>query len=584
MISVGSRGGFADIPSCLAAIGTSLSIGRSHSKGWKRIDHLPTSCEIQPASNHSGNEGMAPKKRVALVGGGPTAVYTLKYLLQKADPLHITVFEAGKVAGCGTPYSEEYNSPDMMANITSVEIPPVMTSLADWVRSADGAMLKRFDVVREEITERDYYPRILLGQYYQDQLERLIQARPPWHDVAIATESRVQDIIPNRRGFSVSVEHRNTAVEHYFDAVVMATGHLTGPIKAKPTAGLFRSPYPVKNLSLGDDCAALILGSSLSAIDAVVALALQYGAFSGAEGDLSYKTRSDRPLRLVMASRKGTVPDADFFYPIPEEPLLIFTIAQLEKLRGRGQAGLLSKAFKLFKQQLITDDAEFVRSLSLPRFTPEAFSKAYFEMRKQRHGFKAMAEDLAEAKRGYRDRRVLMWRYTMMRAHEVFGTIVPFLDDRDLQRFQHSLAPVFADAYGCVPHLSISRLLALHRAGCLDIVALGEDGSIRYGEGRFTLQCEGRTQAFETLIDARGQNPATISELGFHKLHEALATQAVLKRSPGQSEDHQFRLRLGRHSVADIFCISIPVMMDRYPFAQGLVACSEAAGVVAAAL
>ena len=527
---------------------------------------------------------MAAKKRVALVGGGPTAVYTLKNLLQKADPLHITIFEAGKVAGCGTPYSEEYNSPDMMANITSVEIPPVMTSLADWVRSADSATLNRFGVVREQITERDYYPRILLGQYYLDQLERLIRARPPWHEVAIATESHVQDIKPNRKGFVVSVAHQNTTVAHDFDAVVMATGHLTGPLKAKAAAGLFRSPYPVKNLSLGSDCAALILGSSLSAIDAVVALALRYGSFSGSEADLSYTTHSNGPLRLVMASRKGAVPDADFFYPIPEEPLLIFTPAQLEKLRVHGQAGLLSKAFKLFKQQLITDDAEFVRSLSLPRFTPEAFSKAYFEMRKQRHGFKAMAEDLAKAKRGYRDRRVLMWRYTMMRAHEVFGTIVPFLDDRDLQRFQHSLAPVFADAYGCVPHLSISRLLALHRAGCLDIVALGEDGSIRYGKGRFTLQSEGRTQAFETLIDARGQNSATISELGFHKLHEALATQEVLKRSPGQSEDHQFRLRLSGQSASDIFCISIPVMMDRYPFAQGLVACSEAAEVVAAAL
>lgn len=527
---------------------------------------------------------MNAKKRVAIVGGGPTAVYTLKNLLQKADPLHITIFEAGRVAGCGIPYSEDYNSPDMMANITSVEIPPVMTSLSDWVRSADSATLKRFGVVREKVTERDYYPRVLLGQYYNDQLERLIEARAPWHEVAIATQSRVQDIKPSGKGFAVSVEHAETTIVHDFDAVVMATGHLTGPVKAKPVAGLFRSPYPVKNLALGDDRSALILGSSLSAIDAVVALALRHGAFSGSDADLDYKTHGKEKLRLVMASRKGAVPDADFFYPIPEEPLLIFTPAQLEKLREEGQAGLLSKAFKLFKQQLLADDADFVKGLALPRFTPEAFSKAYFEMRKQRHGFEAMADDLAEAKRGYRDRRVLMWRYTMMRAHEVFGTIVPFLGDNDLKRFQRFLAPVFADAYGCVPHLSILRLLALHRAGCLDIVALGEDGAIRYRAGQFSLEFDGRSQTFETLIDARGQNPATISELGFQTLHESLATQEVLKRSRGQSEDHQFRLRLNGRSTADIFCISIPVMMDRYPFAQGLVACSEAAEVVAAAL
>ncbi|ODT98752.1 MAG: hypothetical protein ABS83_03830 [Rhodospirillales bacterium SCN 65-16] len=91
---------------------------------------------------------MAKKKRVALVGGGPTAVYTLKNLLQKADALHVTIFEAGKVAGCGIPYSEEQNTPDMMANITSVEIPPVLTSLADWVRSADKTWLNKFGIKR----------------------------------------------------------------------------------------------------------------------------------------------------------------------------------------------------------------------------------------------------------------------------------------------------------------------------------------------------------------------------------------------------------------------------------------------------
>jgi uncharacterized NAD(P)/FAD-binding protein YdhS len=536
------------------------------------------------ALNYGGREGMARKKSVAIVGGGPTAVYTLRNLLQKADHLNITIFEAGPIAGCGIPYSEDYNSPDMMANITSVEVPPVMTSLADWVRSADNATLKRFDIVREKVADRDYYPRILLGQYYNDQLERLIAARAPWHDVTIATRTHVQDIKPGRKGFSVTAEHANTTAVHEFDAVVMATGHLTGQVKSRPTAGLYRSPYPEKNLALADDRAGLILGSSLSAIDAVVALALRHGAFSGSEPDLTYKTHDEKPLRLFMASRKGVVPDADFFYPIPEEPLLIFTPSQLEQVRGKGQAGLLSKAFRLFKQQLVADDADFVTSLSLPRFTLEGFSNTYFEMRKQRQGFKAMADDLAEARSGYLNRRVLMWRYTMMRAHEVFGTIVPFLNDRDLKRFAHYLAPVFADAYGCIPHLSIARLLALHRAGCLDVVALGEDGTIRYGAGRFVLDVDGQTQTFKTMIDARGQNPATISELGFHKLHEALATRDLLKRSHGQSEDHQFRLRLNGQSAADIFCISIPVMMERYPFAQGLVACSEAAEIVAAAL
>lgn len=527
---------------------------------------------------------MALRRRVALIGGGPTTVYTLKNLLQKADELDITIFEAGDVAGCGIPYSEEHNTPDMMANITSVEIPPVLISLADWVRSAGPELLKRYDIVREQVTERDYYPRVLIGAYYTDQLERMVASCAPWHRVTIETKTRVKDVKPDGDGFNVVVERGSATSARRFDAAVMATGHLAERSRSKSTRRLYRSPYPVKDLELGKDDAALILGSSLSGIDAVVGLATRYGSFVADGEHLSFKIHSDRKPRLVMASRKGTVPDADFFYPIPEEPLMIFTPARLEKLREAGTKGLLAGAFSLFKRQLVADDADFVRELAVSRFTPESFAKAYFSMRKARQGFDAIEQNLAESSQDYLDRRVVMWRYTMMRAHEVFGTIVPYLDDRDLKRFSRYLAPVFADAYGCVPHVSVMRLLALHYAGCLDIVALGDDGAIQYRTGSFQLEVNGRNQTFDTMIDARGQKAATIADLGFQTLDMALATDKVLKRVNGQSEDDQFRLRLHGRSDADIFCISIPVMMERYPFAQGLVACSEAAEVVASAL
>ncbi|SDH11241.1 Uncharacterized NAD(P)/FAD-binding protein YdhS [Pelagibacterium luteolum] len=527
---------------------------------------------------------MLKTKRIAIVGGGPTAVYTVKNLLQKAAGLHITIFEAGRVAGCGLPYSEDHNTPDMLANITSVEIPPVLVSLSDWVRSADARLLKRFGIVRENVNDRDFYPRVLIGAYYSDQLKRLVQSSAPGQTIQIETETRVLDVKPDGEGFTVFIERGKNSARRRFDTVIMATGHRTDFDRPEPLPRLFRSPYPVQELQVGEDRAALILGSSLSAIDAAVGLATRYGDFVGEDEALSYKPSSKQKLRLVMASRKGTVPDSDFFYPIPEEPLMIFTPARLELLREKGQTGLLAKVFKLFKQQLVSDDADFVESLGLKRFTPEGFAKAYFAMRKTRQGFDAVAENLAQSERDYRDRRIVMWRYTMMRAHEVFGEIVPFFDQRDLKRFRRHLAPAFADAYGCVPHLSIRRLLALHRAGCLDIVALGEDGTIRYGAGSFTLVANGREESFGTFIDARGQSAASISELGFSQLDKVLATSDPFKRKNSEREGDQFRLRLEDRSDADIFCISIPVMMERYPFAQGLVACSEAAEVVAAAI
>jgi uncharacterized NAD(P)/FAD-binding protein YdhS len=524
-------------------------------------------------------------KRIAIVGGGPTAVYTLKALLQKAERLHVTIFEAGPAGGCGIPYSEEHNSADMMANITSVEIPPVLTSVADWLRSADTSLLRRFGIDRERVADRDFYPRVLLGAYYIDQLSRLVAAgETAGQIVSVETKSRVLDIKPDGKGFTLFVTNERGETRRRFSAVVMATGHLTDLEKFRRKGGLYRSPYPVQDLKIGRDRAALVLGTSLSAIDAVVAIASRYGSFAREGETLTYKTKSAEPLRLVMASRKGIVPDADFFYPIPAEPLMIFTPARLEHLRREGKTGFLTKAMKLFKQQLAASDPAFFRSLDLKRATPERFSEAYFSFRKAHHGFGAIAENLAESKRNYSEGRIVMWRYTLMRAHEVFSAIVPFFDRRDLMDFRHHLAPVFADAYGCIPHVSIERLLALHRANCLELAALGEKGTIRYGAGLFTLAAAGQEQSFETLIDARGEEPASISELGFARLDAAMDGSDFLRRTAAESEDDQFRIPLSQRLNPDIFCISIPVMMERYPFAQGLVACADSAKTVAQAL
>ncbi|EHU0912424.1 FAD/NAD(P)-binding protein, partial [Escherichia coli] len=65
-------------------------------------------------------------KKIAIVGAGPTGIYTLFSLLhlQQQTPLSISIFEQADEAGVGMPYSDEENSKMMLANIASIEIPP----------------------------------------------------------------------------------------------------------------------------------------------------------------------------------------------------------------------------------------------------------------------------------------------------------------------------------------------------------------------------------------------------------------------------------------------------------------------------
>ena len=85
-------------------------------------------------------------KRIAIIGAGPTGIYTFFSLLNHRTPLCITVFEQAEKAGVGMPYSDEENSKMMLANIASIEIPPLVSTYIDWLRSLDDAHLARYGV------------------------------------------------------------------------------------------------------------------------------------------------------------------------------------------------------------------------------------------------------------------------------------------------------------------------------------------------------------------------------------------------------------------------------------------------------
>lgn len=182
------------------------------------------------------------------------------------------------------------------------------------------------------------------------------------------------------------------------------------------------------------------------------------------------------------------------------------------------------------------------------------------------------------------------WRYAILRMHEVIGTIVPSLDGDALDRFNTSLKPVFVDDYATVPHLSIERLLALHRAGHLDVIALGPDHRIdTHGkEPGAVVTIDGERRHYPTFIDATGQRPLEASAFPFQTLldagvvcdaadDEAAATRGIMV-------DDQFR-PVSDHPARDrLFCLSIPFILERHPFIQGITSSHEMGAIVGSEL
>jgi uncharacterized NAD(P)/FAD-binding protein YdhS len=84
-------------------------------------------------------------------------------------------------------------------------------------------------------------------------------------------------------------------------------------------------------------------------------------------------------------------------------------------------------------------------------------------------------ENLHEVEQNKRSRRTVAWRYAVLRLHEVVQDSVPYLNERDKERFRNGLARVFIDNYAAIPSQSIRRLLALREAGIISVLALGDD-------------------------------------------------------------------------------------------------------------
>jgi len=343
--------------------------------------------------------------------------------------------------------------------------------------------------------------------------------------------------------------------------------------------GYFVSPWPASALAEIPPCDVGIRGTSLTAIDATVGLAVSHGAFiEDADGTLRYQPAAGTDaFHITMMSRKGLLPEADFYAPLPYEPLSICTAEAIETLIRESGADLLDRCFDLFKQELIAADPAYAAKTGLASLALEEFCDRYFADRAAADPFEWAEQNLREAQRNHEVQFTVAWRYAILRMHEIVALLIPHLEQGDFQRFTRFFKPVFVDDYATVPHESIRRMLALHRAGKLDIVAIGDDYRIdsHRPEGGAVVLVDGERRAFPVFIEATGQKPLAAKDFPF----PSLLRQRIIRDTAepdgagclrGIVIDDQF------HPVADdipadqLFCLSLPFLLGRHPFTQDI--------------
>ncbi len=258
--------------------------------------------------------------------------------------------------------------------------------------------------------------------------------------------------MPTKEGVTLSVN--DNAFPERFDLAVIATGHVW-PDEDEATRTFFPSPWSGLMDAEIRPCKVGIMGTSLSGLDAAMAVVMQHGQFVD---DAFILDKGSEALKIVLMSRTGICP-RPILLPIPYEPLSVLTKCVVQTEIAKGADGLLDRIFALMVKELELADPAWCEAISLRQRDADSLREAWFEERKQHGPFTWAEENLKEVERNKRERRTVAWRYTILRLHEIVAEIVPALNEKDRARFKAGLERVFIDNYAAIP-------LSLF-AGCL---------------------------------------------------------------------------------------------------------------------
>ena len=503
---------------------------------------------------------------LAVVGTGPTGIYAFRSLIRHSTPLVIWLFEKGEKAGIGMPYSPETASKAMLANIASIEIPPVVTPYLDWLQDLPQARLSSYGLAVDELDDRQFTPRLLLGEYFRDQLMTLVDhARAAGHQIEIREKTEITDLVAQEG--KVILHSANGPLTQRFDRVIVATGHVFPEAEEasrtyfpSPWSGLIDAEIPAARVG--------IMGTSLSSIDAAMAVANQHGRFHRKGEDLTFKTDGEG-LKITLMSWTGVLPEADFYCPLPYLPLQEMTDAALARCLSAPRP--YDAIFDLFRAEILQADPAYAARIGLADLTADSFPDAYFAEREAQDPFRWARKNLVEVEYNKAHEITVPWRYAILRMHEKIDAVVADLPEDDRERFDTGLKKVFVDNYAAVPSESIRRLLALRDAGVLEVLALGDRYDLdRTGE-KTVIRAKGKTHVFDIFIDARGQKPLTTEDLPFPHLRDALleAGQEI------PEVDDAYQLIGAEDFAGRISFGALPYLMHDKPFVQGITACAE---------
>lgn len=282
-----------------------------------------------------------------------------------------------------------------------------------------------------------------------------------------------------------------------------------------------------------------IKGASLTAIDALKTIARFNGHFvENASGKLTYKRNGDAAgFKLVLHSRNGLLPALRFHL---EDSHLgkagLMSKKEMIQLK-MGNDGFISLDIifeKDFKEMFLEKDPAFysqVKDMNL-----ETFVEMMMEIRAQIEPFALLKQEYAEAEQSIKNHQSILWKEKLAVLSFAMNYPAKYFSAEDMQRLQKVLMPLISIVIAFIPQGSCRELMALHDAGVLSIICVGEDSevvAIPAGGANYHYKNEDGeaiSEHFDTFVNCVGQPHLSFQDFPFQGLvKEGTISPARLK-------------------------------------------------------
>ncbi len=458
------------------------------------------------------------KLSFCIIGGGLTGtamlcqfVSALQNAPQRKETLwraiEIHVIEKNEAFGPGFPHSDQYAMPCHLLNMCARDMSILSGEPNDfqsWVNRNARQLEERFPtlLVNAGLTEEPdpacrFYPRPVMGEYLKSSFNKAVaEAKTlgigvrllPCHEVTNVREEKSGRV----RVEALSLKLKK-AITLLADRVLLATGHW---FDRKNDSPYFASPWPAESLQsqIPEGANVAVIGTSLSAIDAVLTLTADGDFSRSASGELIFHP-SCRPRHLYLYSRRALLPAVRgrngpyrnrYFSPDNIRNLIVqkggLTLKYLFALLNED----LERAYgRPFPWKDIVDPAGTV---------PE-------RLQKQIH----------DAENGDGPGGALLWQTVLQQVFPVVRKLYQALSQKERLRFERYYSTLFFVHAAPMPMINALKLLALVQSGIVEVRQLMENLPNEMKGDLFPFVFKGpkgekMTDSHPFVVDARGQN------------------------------------------------------------------------------